>query len=71
MKDEDKALHPVPCSVFSPEDRRFYWWRCDSDGNWLIVMVRNGWCLMPGFHQVHKVADQKGEFWPVPIDPPK
>lgn len=25
---------------------------------------------MPGFSQAHKVADQKGEFWPVPIDPP-
>lgn len=25
---------------------------------------------MPGFSQARKVADQKGEFWPVPLDPP-
>lgn len=53
------------------EDRRFYWWRCGPDGHWLIVMVRNGLCLMPGFSQAHKLADQKGEFWPAPLNPPR
>lgn len=64
------GLAAVTCSAFVPEDRRFYWWRCGPDGHWLIVMVRNGLCLMPGFSQAHKVADQKGEFWPVPLNPP-
>ena len=68
--DSPIGLAAVTCSAFVPEDRRFYWWRCGPDGHWLIVMVRNGLCLMPGFSQAHKVADQKGEFWPVPLNPP-
>lgn len=68
--DGPMRLAAVPCSAFLPDDRRFYWWRCGPDGHWLIVMVRNGLCLMPGFSQAHEVADQKGEFWPVPLNPP-
>jgi len=66
----NEGLAAVPCSAFVPEDRRFYWWRCNPDGHWLMVMVRNGLCLMPGFSRAHKVTDQKGEFWPAPLNPP-
>lgn len=63
------SLHPICSASFKPEDRRFYWWRCGPDGHWLIVMIRNGLCLMPGFAMSRKVAEQGGEFWPAPLDP--
>lgn len=53
-----------------PQQDGFYWWRSNPDGYWLIVQVRTGWCLMCGFAEWKKLANQGGQWWPTPIMAP-
>ena len=58
-------------STVAPKENGIYWYRASKKAHVEIIEITNANCVLKiGTNKWHKMYDDAGEYWDVPITPP-